>query len=38
MLKAHGHQVEWVPEVFNGDPGDEAIIDKALSEDNHQQL
>ena len=32
MLKEHGHQVEWVPEVFNGDPGDEAIIDKALSE------
>ena len=29
-LKKDGHNVEWVPYVYNGDPGDEAIIDKAL--------
>jgi predicted nuclease of predicted toxin-antitoxin system len=30
MLKQSGYTVEWVPDFFNGDPGDEAIIDKAL--------
>ncbi|MFP4364136.1 MAG: DUF5615 family PIN-like protein [Spirochaetia bacterium] len=29
MLRDKEHIVEWVPDVFNGDPGDEAIIDKA---------
>ena len=32
MLNECGYQVAWVPEVFNGDPGDEAIIDKALGD------
>jgi predicted nuclease of predicted toxin-antitoxin system len=32
MLRERGYTVEWVPEVFNGDPGDEAIIDKALDD------
>jgi predicted nuclease of predicted toxin-antitoxin system len=25
ILREHGDEVEWVPEVFNGDPGDEAV-------------
>jgi predicted nuclease of predicted toxin-antitoxin system len=32
MLKEHRHEVDWVPEVFKGDPGDEAIIDQALTD------
>jgi predicted nuclease of predicted toxin-antitoxin system len=31
-LREQGHDVEWVPETFQGDPGDEAIIDKSLSD------
>mgnify|MGYP000008086120 CR=1 FL=1 len=29
-LKKAGHSAEWVPYIYNGDPGDEVIIDKAL--------
>lgn len=29
FLRDAGHDVVWVPEVFSGDPGDEAVIDKA---------
>jgi predicted nuclease of predicted toxin-antitoxin system len=32
MLREHGYEVQWVPEIFNGDPGDEVIIDKAIEE------
>lgn len=32
-LRAAGHDVQWVPDVYAGDPGDEAIIDAALSDD-----
>lgn len=31
-LRASGHDVQWVPDLFDGDPGDEAVIDAALSE------
>ena len=30
FLRQEGHDVIWVPEEFVGDPGDEAIIDKAV--------
>ena len=30
-LRAAGHDVQWVPDVFDGDPGDEAVIDAALT-------
>ena len=33
MMRKQGYSVDWVPEIFNGDPGDEMIIDRAL-EDN----
>lgn len=29
-LNKDGYKVEWVPYLYNGDPGDEEIIDKAL--------
>lgn len=32
-LRQRGHHVEWVPDVYDGDPGDEAIIDRALDSD-----
>jgi predicted nuclease of predicted toxin-antitoxin system len=32
LLKERGYSVEWVPDAFDGDPGDEAIIDKALQD------
>ncbi len=32
-LRQGGHHVEWVPDVYEGDPGDEAIIDRALASD-----
>jgi len=32
FLRNAGHDVLWVPEEFSGDPGDEAIIDKANDE------
>lgn len=32
-LRAAGHDVQWVPDEFDGDPGDEAIIDAALRDD-----
>jgi len=31
-LRASRHDVQWVPDLFDGDPGDEAIIDAALSD------
>lgn len=32
-LRNAGHDVQWVPHEFEGDPGDEAIIDAALEND-----
>jgi predicted nuclease of predicted toxin-antitoxin system len=32
FLRKAGHDVVWVPDEFSGDPGDEAIIDKANQE------
>ena len=32
-LRAAGHDVQWVPDLFDGDPGDGAIIDAALTDD-----
>ena len=32
FLRQDGHDVIWVPEEFSGDPGDEAIIDRAFDD------
>lgn len=31
-LRAAGHDVVWVPDLFAGDPGDEAVINAALAD------
>lgn len=31
-LRNAGHDVVWVPDLFVGDPGDEAVIDRAIIE------
>ena len=33
MLKECGYSYSWVPDIFNGDPGDEVIIDRAIAEE-----